>query len=67
MTLKTDALDHTIAGILLVTMPDQGIRPIAFHSQSLYDTEKNYNMHDKELLTIFESYKVWRCRREFSL
>ena len=60
MTLETNASDHAIAGILLVTTPDHGIRPVAFHSRSLHDAEKNYDIHDKELLAIFESYKVWR-------
>src|ERR1700677_1813008 len=45
MTLETDASDHAIAGILSVTTPDQGIHPIAFHSRSLHDAEKNYDMH----------------------
>ena len=59
MTLETDASDHAIAGILSVTIPDQGICPVAFHSQSLHNAEKNYNTHNKELLAIFESFKVW--------
>ena len=50
---------NAIAGILSVTTPDHGIRPVAFHSCSLHDAEKNYDIHDKELLAIFESYKVW--------
>ena len=57
MTLETDASNHAIAGILSVTTPDQGIHPVAFHSRSLHDAEKNYDTHDKELLAIFESYK----------
>ena len=32
MTLEMDASDHAIASILLVTTPNQGIHPIAFHS-----------------------------------
>ena len=59
MTLETDTSDHAIAAILSVTTPNQGIRPVAFHSQSLHDTEKNYDTHDKELLAIFKAYKVW--------
>ena len=60
MTLETDASDHAIAGILLVTTPNHSICPVAFHSRSLHDAEKNYDIHDKELLAIFESYKVWQ-------
>ena len=59
MTLETNASNHAIAGILSVTTPNQGIRPITFHSHSLHDAEKNYDTHDKELLATFKSYKVW--------
>ena len=31
-----------------------------YDSHSLHDTEKNYDIHDKELLAIFEAYKVWQ-------
>ena len=58
MTLETDTSNHAIAGILSVTTPNHGIHPVAFHSQSLHDAEKNYDTHDTELLAIFESYKV---------
>ena len=60
MTVETDASDYAIAGILSVTTLDLEIRPIAFHSQSLHDTEKNYDTHDKELLAVFDCYKAWR-------
>src|SRR5258708_34644066 len=59
MMIKTDASDDAIAGILSVTTPDLEIRLIAFHSQSLHDTEKNYDTHDKELLAVFDCYKAW--------
>ena len=60
MTVETDVLDHAIAAILLVTTLNAEIQPVAFHSRSLHDTKKNYDIHDKELLAIFEAYKIWR-------
>ena len=59
MTVETDASDHAIAAILLVTTPDAEIRLVAFHSRTLHDAKKNYDIHNKELLAIFEAYKVW--------
>ena len=59
MTIEADTLDHAIATILSVTTPNSEIRLIAFHSRSLHDAEKNYDIHDKELLAIFEAYKIW--------
>jgi len=59
MMVETDASDYAIAGILSVTTLDLEICPIAFHSRSLHDTEKNYDTHDKELLVVFDCYKAW--------
>src|SRR5258706_5573839 len=60
MMVETDASDHAIAGILLVTTKDNEIRPVAFFSHSLQGAEKNYDTHDKELLAIFEAFKNWQ-------
>src|SRR5258707_726174 len=60
MMVETDASDHTIAGILLVTTKDNEIQPVAFFSHSLQGVEKNYDTHDKELLAIFEAFKNWQ-------
>src|SRR5258705_8624454 len=60
MTVETDASDYAIAGILSVTTPDLEIHPIAFHSRSLHNAERNYDNHDKELLAVFGCYKAWR-------
>ena len=32
---------------------------MAFHSRNLSDTERNYEIHDKELLAILEAFKEW--------
>jgi len=60
MLVKTDASDYALAGIISMMTPDGEIHPIAFHSRTFTDTERNYDTHDKELLAIFESFKVWR-------
>src|SRR5258708_23621770 len=60
MTVETDASDHAIAGILLVTTKDNEIRLVAFFSCSLQGVEKNYDIHNKELLAIFKAFKNWQ-------
>src|SRR5258708_28914395 len=60
MMVETNASDYAIVGILSVTTLDLEIRPIAFHSRSLHDAEKDYNTHDKELLAVFDCYKAWQ-------
>ena len=58
--LETDASDYAIAAILSVMHSDNEIHPIAFHSRTLGSSELNYDTHDKELLAIFEAFRIWR-------
>src|SRR5258708_37427739 len=60
MTVETDVSNCTIAGILSVTTEDGKIRPVAFYSRTLQSAEQNYDMHNKELLAIFEAFKSWQ-------
>jgi len=57
--VETDASDRALATILS-TYSGKEIHPIAFHSRMLNNTELNYDIHDKELLAIFEAFKKWR-------
>ena len=57
--LETDASDYAIAAVLSQEA-DDGVHPIAFHSRTLSAPERNYDTHDKELLAIFEAFRVWR-------
>ena len=59
MTVETDTSDYAIAGILSITTLDLEICPIAFHSRSLHNTERNHDTHNKELLAVFDCYKAW--------
>ena len=60
ITVETDASDYAIAGILSITSDSGELHPVAFHSRTLSGTELNYDMHNKELLAIFEAFKTWR-------
>jgi len=57
ITVKTDASDYTLATVLSITTPDGELHPIAFHSQSFSALELYYDVHNNELLTIFEAFK----------
>ena len=39
---------------------DERWRPVAFLSKSLNETEKNYEIHDKEILVIIWGLENWR-------
>jgi len=58
--IETDASDYALAAILSIFTDDDEIHPIAFHSRTFTTSELNYDTHDKELLAIFEAFKIWR-------
>src|SRR5882724_4091322 len=58
--VETDASDYTLAAVLSITTPNGELHPIEFHSQTFSALELNYDVHDKELLAIFEAFKQWR-------
>jgi len=35
-------------------------RPVAFISKSLSDTERNYKIHNKEMLAVVRCLEMWR-------
>src|SRR3979490_1288814 len=60
LIVETDTSDYALAVILSTISPiDNDIHPIAFHSQTFTPLELNYDVHDKELLAIFEAFKSW--------
>ena len=60
LIIETDASDYTLAAILsTISLTDSKIHPITFHSRTFTPPELNYNVYDKELLTIFEAFKIW--------
>jgi hypothetical protein len=58
--IETDASDYAIAAIISIQDSDGEIQPVAFLSRTLSVSKLNYNVHDKELLAIFKSFKHWR-------
>ncbi|KAG5718343.1 hypothetical protein E4T56_gene8366 [Termitomyces sp. T112] len=55
--LECDASDYAIAGILSQSNSGgKDLRPVAFYTRSMIPVELNYNIHDKELLTIVEAF-----------
>jgi len=60
LVVETDASDYTLAAILSIMTKDNEIHPVAFHSRTFSAPDLNYNIHDKELLAIFEAFKIWQ-------
>ena len=60
MRMEVDALDHATGGMLLMECEDGLWRPVAFLSKSLNEMERNYKIHDKEILVIIRGLESWR-------
>src|SRR5882724_1718013 len=60
ITVETDASNYALTAVLSITIPNGKLHPIAFHSQTFSAPELNYDVHDKELLAIFEAFKHWQ-------
>ena len=60
MRMEVNASDYTMGGVLLIECEDGLWRPVAFLSKSLNETERNYEIHDKEMLAIIRGLENWR-------
>ena len=57
--IETDASDFVLGAILSQYLGKR-LHPVAFHSRKLNDAERNYEIHDKELLAILDAFKEWK-------
>ena len=53
-------MDYALTAIFSIVNKDNEVHPVAFHSCTFTAAELNYNIHDKELLAIFEAFKIWQ-------
>ncbi|CAI7846296.1 unnamed protein product [Closterium sp. NIES-54] len=58
--LVTNASDIAV-GVVLLQDFGIGLQPIAYESRKLHPPERNYPIHDCEMLAIVHTFKVWRC------
>ncbi|KAH9268441.1 hypothetical protein BASA84_000227 [Batrachochytrium salamandrivorans] len=58
--VKPTASDYAISGILSQYDENEVLRPIAFYARQMNSAERNYEIYDKELLAVVESFKHWR-------
>jgi hypothetical protein len=69
--LEADASDGAIGAVL--GQEQNGVwRPVVFMSDGLNKTERNYEIHDKEMLAIMLALEEWRsillgARQEFEI
>jgi len=58
--VEADASNYTTGEVLLIKCSDKMWRPVTFISKSLSDTERNYKIHDKEMLVVVRCLEAWR-------
>jgi len=56
--VEADASNYATGGVLLIKCSDNLWRPVTFISKFLSDTERNYEIHDKEMLAVVRCLKA---------
>jgi len=60
MRVEADALEYVTGKVLLMRCEDNKGRSIAFISKLLNKAERNYKIHDQEMLVIIRCLEEWR-------
>ena len=50
--MEVDVLDYAMESVLSIECEDRIWRPVAYLSKSLNKMERNYKIHDKEMLAV---------------
>ena len=58
--LEVDASGYATGGVLSQKLDDGLWHPIAYRSESMSDAERNYEIYDRELLSIIRALEDWR-------
>jgi len=58
--VEADASNYATGGVLSMKCSDNKWRSVAFISKSLSDTERNYEIHDEEILVVVRCLEAWR-------
>jgi hypothetical protein len=58
--IETDASDLALGAVISQNGSDDKLHPIAYHLCKCLPAEINYEIHNKELLAVVDSFKIWR-------
>jgi RNase H-like domain found in reverse transcriptase len=58
--LEVDASQYASGVILHQPDNNQKLRPVGYYSQTFNQAERNYNIHDQELLAMVQGLEHWR-------
>jgi len=57
--MEVDISDYVTEVVLSVECEDGQWRPVAYLLKSLNETERNYKIHDKEMLVVIRRLENW--------
>jgi len=60
MRVEADASEYATGVVLLMKYEDEKWRPVAFISKSLNKAERNYEIHNREMLAIIRCLDEWK-------
>jgi len=60
MRVEADASDFATGEVLSMKCEDERWRLVAYISKSLNEAERNYEIHNKEMLAIIWCLEAWR-------
>ena len=58
--IEVDASGYATGAVLVQQQEDGKWHPVAFHSESMNEAERNYEIHDSEMLAIIRALEAWR-------
>ena len=60
MRIEVNVSDYATGGVLSMQCKDKIWRLVVYLSKSLNETERNYEIHNKEMLAIIRGLENWR-------
>ena len=72
LRVESDASDYATGAVLSMKCNDDKWHPCAYLSKGMTDVERNYDVHDKEMLGIMRALEAWRhylegCKHKFEI
>jgi len=58
--VKVNTSEYTTGGVMLMRCENNNWRPVAFILKLLNKAERNYEIHNKEMLVIIRCLNKWR-------
>ena len=58
--IEVNVSNYTMGGFLSMKCGDRKQRPVTYLSKSLNEMERNYEIHDKEMLVVIRGLENWR-------